>query len=124
MLLFYTHLLFLPSAPHSRFFFHDTATTEIYTLSLHDALPISVLSRPVPLRVDASTGAAAQACGRGRRSEEHTSELQSRVDLVCRLLLEKKNNDADHSLLGIRRQHPTDRQKNASKRQRHSPLRE
>src|SRR6266536_6622514 len=65
------------------FFFNDTATTEIYTLSLHDALPIS----------------RATACGRpagcpswpvSSRSEEHTSELQSRVDLVCRLLLEKK----------------------------------
>src|SRR5438067_13672653 len=70
------------------FFFNDTATTEIYTLSLHDALPIYVQSRP-------------GACVVGQRnqstwplillrSEEHTSELQSRFDLVCRLLLEKK----------------------------------
>src|SRR5438477_11416256 len=76
------------------FFFNDTATTEIYTLSLHDALPISVgavysgtvwvnknmfdqyhLTPPTTL---------------AQRSEEHTSELQSHVNLVCRLLLEKK----------------------------------
>src|SRR6266496_2186861 len=67
------------------FFFNDTATTEIYTLSLHDALPISrhgcvrhVLPRCHTVR------------RRRGRSEEHTSELQSRRDLVCRLLLEKK----------------------------------
>src|SRR6266704_6676451 len=67
------------------FFFNDTATTEIYTLSLHDALPIY---RPGPLpgeRGERRAGAAG-----GERSEEHTSELQSRFDLVCRLLLEKK----------------------------------
>src|SRR6266540_6973946 len=64
------------------FFFNDTATTEIYTLSLHDALPISPN--------------CAHCCGTSRRSpnparsEEHTSELQSHHDLVCRLLLEKK----------------------------------
>src|SRR5215469_18576671 len=66
------------------FFFNDTATTEIYTLSLHDALPICVppsLQRAPPPR--------GMGCA-GRRSEEHTSELQSRRDLVCRLLLEKK----------------------------------
>src|SRR2546430_8204332 len=67
------------------FFFNDTATTEIYTLSLHDALPIS---RPATWR-------ARQLGGKGRpglqgRSEEHTSELQSQSNLVCRLLLEKK----------------------------------
>src|SRR3989442_8102695 len=89
------------------FFFNDTATTEIYTLSLHDALPISCGRR---------VAAADQCCGGpgrpggfqkkrksvdlgGRRiirSEEHTSELQSRPHLVCRLLLEKKkkNNEA------------------------------
>src|SRR5437588_9411303 len=72
------------------FFFNDTATTEIYTLSLHDALPISggecldhykdtlKPSHIVTSRTDAE------------RSEEHTSELQSHSDLVCRLLLEKK----------------------------------
>src|SRR6266540_7159199 len=75
------------------FFFNDTATTEIYTLSLHDALPIydlrlrlpglgrgTLLLRPAP---------APQRRG-DHRSEEHTSELQSHHDLVCRLLLEKK----------------------------------
>src|SRR5262252_11194710 len=79
----------MPSVFCIFFFFNDTATTEIYTLSLHDALPIYALhaghrlwrahrrmrERPV------------------RRSEEHTSELQSHSDLVCRLLLEKKKKD-------------------------------
>src|SRR6266496_6392314 len=66
------------------FFFNDTATTEIYTLSLHDALPISTRR--------ASTRPGSRRCRGSRRwrSEEHTSELQSRRDLVCRLLLEKK----------------------------------
>src|SRR3712207_7009712 len=88
------------------FFFNDTATTEIYTLSLHDALPISWLPRRRPTPI----GRRGRAPGRGRRppcrpvrprrhprgstgsgrSEEHTSELQSRQYLVCRLLLEKK----------------------------------
>src|SRR5204863_9140987 len=68
------------------FFFNDTATTEIYTLSLHDALPISSWSP------DGAWIAFAEGLN-GKwslRSEEHTSELQSRRDLVCRLLLEKK----------------------------------
>src|SRR6266536_6041582 len=69
------------------FFFNDTATTEIYTLSLHDALPISH-HRLVP----ALQGHLRRRHRADERSEEHTSELQSRVDLVCRLLLEKKNN--------------------------------
>src|SRR3712207_7907282 len=97
----------------SFFFFNDTATTEIYTLSLHDALPISGC-----LRGDERGYAPSGRCGRAwrsgglalarglsipdggfaparrldgeRRSEEHTSELQSRQYLVCRLLLEKK----------------------------------
>src|SRR3712207_7979910 len=85
------------------FFFNDTATTEIYTLSLHDALPIcdglpyQVLGghrRLTPLSTarrreqrDRLLPAEIQAC---ERSEEHTSELQSRQYLVCRLLLEKK----------------------------------
>src|SRR5260370_11135141 len=70
------------------FFFNDTATTEIYTLSLHDALPIYLNVNEGPLLSDAQ-----QALGRLRalgRSEEHTSELQSHLNLVCRLLLEKK----------------------------------
>src|SRR3982751_7108322 len=67
------------------FFFNDTATTEIYTLSLHDALPIS------SWRAGPHPRAAATCRGSiPTRSEEHTSELQSRSDLVCRLLLEKK----------------------------------
>src|SRR3989442_7747984 len=77
------------------FFFNDTATTEIYTLSLHDALPIyqPIFSqnrrriRPI-LRWDGE-----------RRSEEHTSELQSRPHLVCRLLLEKTTGIATHPTL-------------------------
>src|SRR3712207_9398554 len=88
------------------FFFNDTATTEIYTLSLHDALPIS----PLPPRLRAGPGRGrlsrrpngrqpttvamrSPSCSTSpsTRSEEHTSELQSRQYLVCRLLLEKKN---------------------------------
>src|SRR5437868_12003026 len=73
------------------FFFNDTATTEIYTLSLHDALPIL----PPPFAERSARRASSpcrlrRASKRARRSEEHTSELQSRFDLVCRLLLEKK----------------------------------
>src|SRR3712207_8905102 len=89
------------------FFFNDTATTEIYTLSLHDALPIS--TRPRRLRstsarsstaptssstasrsTSAATTTSSSAPSSAVRSEEHTSELQSRQYLVCRLLLEKK----------------------------------
>src|SRR5438105_6461939 len=75
------------------FFFNDTATTEIYTLSLHDALPISV-SADATYSQAASRGSSPPSIptptDSAPRSEEHTSELQSRVDLVCRLLLEKK----------------------------------
>src|SRR2546430_14392489 len=73
------------------FFFNDTATTEIYTLSLHDALPICDGARGGD-----GAGAAHRQIQQGRlgqpdpRSEEHTSELQSQSNLVCRLLLEKK----------------------------------
>src|SRR2546430_17020034 len=96
------------------FFFNDTATTEIYTLSLHDALPILPQRRPfgpsvarkiehvhraenvarlieAPDRVDVFVVADARG-ERCPRSEEHTSELQSQSNLVCRLLLEKKKN--------------------------------
>src|SRR5256885_11095194 len=67
------------------FFFNDTATTEIYTLSLHDALPISTRCCCPP------DNCAGSECVRSpKRSEEHTSELQSPCNLVCRLLLEKK----------------------------------
>src|SRR3989442_3470653 len=71
------------------FFFNDTATTEIYTLSLHDALPIWVGSSCSPCAGTRSSGARSRRSWRSR-SEEHTSELQSRPHLVCRLLLEKK----------------------------------
>src|SRR3712207_7937313 len=92
------------------FFFNDTATTEIYTLSLHDALPISVVvNAPVTSKYHGRPSASAAMkltstpaprsfelrCvirNPASRSEEHTSELQSRQYLVCRLLLEKKKN--------------------------------
>src|SRR5437016_14640234 len=69
------------------FFFNDTATTEIYTLSLHDALPI--FSASCGIRVATPRKVLATVPGE-TRSEEHTSELQSLTNLVCRLLLEKK----------------------------------
>src|SRR5438093_13620239 len=81
------------------FFFNDTATTEIYTLSLHDALPISYIAKDGllwrPSRVGNQDGTCsrlsdATTAHREHRSEEHTSELQSLTNLVCRLLLEKK----------------------------------
>src|SRR3989441_6981769 len=84
----------------SAFFFNDTATTEIYTLSLHDALPILVVDparlatlrlRPSLLAQRVGNAIVRRAVGRfDQRSEEHTSELQSLAYLVCRLLLEKK----------------------------------
>src|SRR5438034_11713150 len=74
------------------FFFNDTATTEIYTLSLHDALPIcgkaSASRKSESPAGDPGGNIAKARCT--SRSEEHTSELQSHSDLVCRLLLEKK----------------------------------
>src|SRR2546430_8577366 len=90
------------------FFFNDTATTEIYTLSLHDALPISRARRArargrrldalrrrarVQLRLRREPRRADRAVA--ARSEEHTSELQSQSNLVCRLLLEKKKRATD-----------------------------
>src|SRR5271163_5305797 len=69
------------------FFFNDTATTEIYTLSLHDALPILALA---PYAHSSRSLCHCCAPRSSPRSEEHTSELLSRSDLVCRLLLEKK----------------------------------
>src|SRR3712207_7425453 len=99
------------AAVHFGFFFNDTATTEIYTLSLHDALPISVIVCLHPAYepvLDEAVVAASElvepllglpqaeepdihfSSGSTGRSEEHTSELQSRQYLVCRLLLEKK----------------------------------
>src|SRR2546427_9284480 len=89
------------------FFFNDTATTEIYTLSLHDALPISIeILAPHVQGIHAKDGlwptnpralGKEVPIGRGKvdfRSEEHTSELQSQSNLVCRLLLEKKKTTA------------------------------
>src|SRR5256885_4362791 len=75
------------------FFFNDTATTEIYTLSLHDALPISGAATAGQQALEAGRSAASTATNAATgaaRSEEHTSELQSPCNLVCRLLLEKK----------------------------------
>src|SRR3712207_7730091 len=89
------------------FFFNDTATTEIYTLSLHDALPIwpprgarsptAALTCPS----SASSGPTGRSGGSGSmaRSEEHTSELQSRQYLVCRLLLAKKTQNSNTHLI-------------------------
>src|SRR2546422_4649711 len=80
----------------SFFFFNDTATTEIYTLSLHDALPISLaLTEAHGADLDGAEAAVDAVLAESElparaRSEEHTSELQSRLHLVCRLLLEKK----------------------------------
>src|SRR2546430_12487149 len=72
------------------FFFNDTATTEIYTLSLHDALPISHGDAEPSSDRLLSEREMARALDQVLRSEEHTSELQSQSNLVCRLLLEKK----------------------------------
>src|SRR2546430_3946775 len=96
------------------FFFNDTATTEIYTLSLHDALPI--LGRIVGELFGRTRGRSARphaACRRTRaparsparrraRSEEHTSELQSQSNLVCRLLLEKKKEKYQCHIITVR----------------------
>src|SRR3712207_8189003 len=104
----------------SVFFFNDTATTEIYTLSLHDALPISAAEAASRSEPNAANASSSRYCDRSRRSEpetvriartcaepptrdtemptrseEHTSELQSRQYLVCRLLLEKKTTEED-----------------------------
>src|SRR2546429_9372227 len=75
------------------FFFNDTATTEIYTLSLHDALPISSTRRVTVRASRTRPGPQTRRRTPPSRSEEHTSELQSRLHLVCRLLLEKKKKD-------------------------------
>src|SRR5258706_5286279 len=88
------------------FFFNDTATTEIYTLSLHDALPICLVGVVVDglLAQDDQAGLllvhqGLEQLGDGQgRSEEHTSELQSLTNLVCRLLLEKKKQQQTYML--------------------------
>src|SRR5215475_10947905 len=81
-----------PKASYERiyFLFKDTATTEIYTLSLHDALPISTGDGLAVQERDDDGDRLDAKRRRQLRSEEHTSELQSRENLVCRLLLEKK----------------------------------
>src|SRR5258708_8844411 len=83
----------------SFFFFNDTATTEIYTLSLHDALPISQLIKFPDIlgRLGLADSDELRPVSK-TRSEEHTSELQSPDHLVCRLLLEKKKKKAYNSL--------------------------
>src|SRR5260370_20663391 len=101
----YLSSLFLPLFVFLFFFFNDTATTEIYTLSLHDALPIllwlaphlrNAIHRLHRLRVQSDyqfrrqRALLVERANDEVRSEEHTSELQSHLNLVCRLLLEKK----------------------------------
>src|SRR5256885_16781416 len=92
VLFIYLFIYFFPLSLFFFFFFNDTATTEIYTLSLHDALSDLRLRH----RRSRAHGRALRRSSRGRkrrdrvRSEEHTSELQSPCNLVCRLLLEKK----------------------------------
>src|SRR5215467_16361290 len=83
------------------FFFNDTATTEIYTLSLHDALPTlaSALSLSITCSGACTTTRPNVSNPALPRSEEHTSELQSPCNLVCRLLLEKKKTQIIHFLL-------------------------
>src|SRR5215217_8924975 len=95
-------MLLLVSLIYFFFFFNDTATTEIYTLSLHDALPALELRVELRDRLGGAAGLGhwVQLAGRRPgRSEEHTSELQSRQYLVCRLLLEKKKNKLIDPLL-------------------------
>src|SRR2546430_11501999 len=94
------------------FFFNDTATTEIYTLSLHDALPIYVVITVGQDNFNAGQGSfrvarrnATNLADIWSRSEEHTSELQSQSNLVCRLLLEKKKKKRSHYDYTIRQLH-------------------
>src|SRR5438445_4874476 len=93
----------------SFFFFNDAATTEIYTLSLHDALPISIAApTPMPGETPIPLSCRSLIHAPRFRSEEHTSELQSRQYLVCRLLLEKKKKTIrpkDATIVNIRNQY-------------------
>src|SRR2546429_2872129 len=94
--LLYSRFMTLPChLPLFFFFFNDTATTEIYTLSLHDALPICNALALAAGQFQAALAHLGVVAAREAldRSEEHTSELQSRLHLVCRLLLEKKKKD-------------------------------
>src|SRR5258708_9648269 len=81
------------------FFFNDTATTEIYTLSLHDALPIWFFDSMIPLPISSRNPFTTVSRETVVRSEEHTSELQSPDHLVCRLLLEKKKQYTQHNAI-------------------------
>src|SRR5258708_17262856 len=91
------------------FFFNDTATTEIYTLSLHDALPISARRGPSQRhrREPGRPASWREGCSGSGRSEEHTSELQSPDHLVCRLLLEKKKKNSTKRLMPVTPTRPT-----------------
>src|SRR6266704_931336 len=93
------------------FFFNDPATTEIYTLSLHDALPICLSG----LRSDGQPASGRHTPSRSTRSEEHTSELQSRFDLVCRLLLEKKKKILRRAYAGMNSLEDTVQRRHVSK---------
>src|SRR6266513_5935391 len=86
------------------FFFNNPATTEFYTLSLHDALPILPICGHRRCSRSATLSLSRSALSPGPRSEEHTSELQSRFDLVCRLLLEKKKTQKLNLLLFTKKQ--------------------
>src|SRR5438094_9427166 len=104
MIVCHVYTLFLRSYFFFFFFFNYTATTEIYTLSLHDALPISSSESsfsPCWTRRTRSGRSRTGACSVSR-SEEHTSELQSPYDLVCRLLLEKKKKKKPKTWYGTR----------------------
>src|SRR5258708_23583688 len=96
MLYIFVFIIHLPRLHSSFFFFNDTATTEIYTLSLHDALPISDL---LDLTVSSGNDLGLRHLEFHFRSEEHTSELQSPDHLVCRLLLEKKKKCSSNLLV-------------------------
>src|SRR5256885_11843399 len=101
----HTRYLYLHSPrsfSYSFFFFNDTATTEIYTLSLHDALPISSSGDTIGVVPNARSGPSRDSEGAEHgRSEEHTSELQSPCNLVCRLLLEKKKTKSVMRMPGL-----------------------
>src|SRR5215211_9209901 len=103
-MLFVFLFFFLGLSSFFFFFFNDTATTEIYTLSLHDALPISAA------RYGTASGSSTRRTNWPPRSEEHTSELQSHSDLVCRLLLEKKKKNILNNLHKKKKKQKTKKQ--------------